>query len=548
MSGIEIIGIAASVIQIADAGARLSSKLFVFTRKVKDADRTIQDISREIAATGAALRELGEALEQDKYASLGSRHSFDQTSQIVADCWEAFTEINETIGGEKIVKDAIKGQDVTNEKVSSAVAKFKSPSLSFKQRFKFPFKEPQINMLRTKLESLKSSLMLMLQVLMLAEQVRNRPKAQISDEQKELLKTLHEEKLERDLDLKKACMAIEAPPTVEPEPQKVEATEKADSVTLVSVASDQNDMEDAGTPRARSFPDLDSVAEPLPEPVSIAARALPVMQANLVTSTDLPLLEPTPSQESVASKASLKWASTKSSFMSSSETLGSFSTDPNVPPSLRLRDEEIQHHAMLVHNLLEEISDVQYRIDHGIRHRMHDGVLKIHWDEWTPHATKHGKDHFHRAFENHKHVSRYWHDLNDGIRPVPLPPPPTSSEKKLLHFKDALNRQYDLPLEDCLKWPEMMEMISDIFADDFGFKDQVGLGRFNLKTEDKKIIMPRLWEKTIEAGMTILMEMKTTYPPQPINIHYRPRQRQPQQPQPQPQPQPPPPSLPPLIL
>lgn len=81
MSGVEIIGIAASVVQIADAGARLSSKLFIFTRKVKDADRSIQNISSEIAATGAALRELGDALEQDKYANLGSRRSFEQTSQ-----------------------------------------------------------------------------------------------------------------------------------------------------------------------------------------------------------------------------------------------------------------------------------------------------------------------------------------------------------------------------------------------------------------------------------------------------------------------------------
>ena len=168
MSGIEILGIAASVIQIADAGARLSSKLFVFTRKIKDADRSIQDISQEIAATGAALRELGEALEQDKYASLGSRHSIDQTSQIVADCWKVFTDINETIGGEKLVK----GPETTNEKVSNTLARFKQPTFTFKQRFKFPFIEPQINMLRSKLESLKSSLVLMLQVLLLAEQVR----------------------------------------------------------------------------------------------------------------------------------------------------------------------------------------------------------------------------------------------------------------------------------------------------------------------------------------------------------------------------------------
>lgn len=52
------------------------------------------------------------------------------------------------------------------------LAPFKKPGLSFKQRFQFPFKEPQIIMLKSRLESLKSSLMLMLQVLLLAEQVR----------------------------------------------------------------------------------------------------------------------------------------------------------------------------------------------------------------------------------------------------------------------------------------------------------------------------------------------------------------------------------------
>ena len=88
-------------------------------------------------ATGAALRELGEALERVRYVNPGPRHSFDQTIQIVADCWEAFTEINEAIGGEKLVR----GTDVTNEKVSNVVAKFKKPSLSLKQKIQFPFKE-----------------------------------------------------------------------------------------------------------------------------------------------------------------------------------------------------------------------------------------------------------------------------------------------------------------------------------------------------------------------------------------------------------------------
>jgi hypothetical protein len=52
-----------------------------------------------------------------------------------------------------------------------------------------------------------------------------------------------------------------------------------------------------------------------------------------------------------------------------------------TPAGIRIRQKEIEHHAILVSNLLQEISNVQYRIDHGIRHRMQTGILKIHWDE-----------------------------------------------------------------------------------------------------------------------------------------------------------------------
>jgi hypothetical protein len=53
MFGIDILGIAASVIQIADLGGKLSVKLFTFSRKIKNAHKSIDSISQDISATGA---------------------------------------------------------------------------------------------------------------------------------------------------------------------------------------------------------------------------------------------------------------------------------------------------------------------------------------------------------------------------------------------------------------------------------------------------------------------------------------------------------------
>jgi hypothetical protein len=55
----------------------------------------------------------------------------------------------------------------------------------------------------------------------------------------------------------------------------------------------------------------------------------------------------------------------------------------HLPPALRYREKEIQHHCALVTRLVQEISAVQYQIGHGLRDRMQKGVLGIHWKEWS---------------------------------------------------------------------------------------------------------------------------------------------------------------------
>ncbi len=155
MSGVEILGIAASVLQIADLGARLSVNLFTFTRKVKNADKHIDLISQDIAGTGAVLQLLGKELEKDEGIRLCKTEAITHARSLVDDCHKIFKEIN----------DAIDGSGKTGG------AGFKM-IIGLKQRLKYPFLEPQIDLLKAKLERLKADLMVMLNVLIYGGQLR----------------------------------------------------------------------------------------------------------------------------------------------------------------------------------------------------------------------------------------------------------------------------------------------------------------------------------------------------------------------------------------
>lgn len=151
MSGIEILGIAASVLQIAEQGAQLSVKLFVFSRKIKNVDKSIVSISRDIAATGAVLQQLGHELGRDEHLRLCSDEAVATAQDLVSDCKKIFWELTDTLDG------GCSGNTVV---------------LGWKQRLKYPFLEPQIELLRSNLERLKSSLAVMLNVLVFAGQLK----------------------------------------------------------------------------------------------------------------------------------------------------------------------------------------------------------------------------------------------------------------------------------------------------------------------------------------------------------------------------------------
>jgi Fungal N-terminal domain of STAND proteins len=317
MSGIEIISIAASVLQLADLGGRLSVKLFTFSRKIKNADKSIASISAEIAQTGSILQQLGNELQKDDQLRLCSAEAVATAKALVEECYKVFDELNESLESKS-----------PKNKVVAA----------WKQRLKFPLIEPQVDLLRTNLERLKSSLLVMLNVLIFAEQLRNQEALPILKDQRELVRTLVEDKNASEAKLQRVLRAIE---------------------------------------------DL-KVADVAP-PYSVSNANALVPTAVMPSATD--------SARSVIEEKS-----------------------PKLPSALKAREEEIRHQCALLRNVIDEIGFQHYKIDHGLRDRMHLGVLSAHWDGWCALRNLYGDEVLLQAFSEVPAVVSFSMDWRPEVR------------------------------------------------------------------------------------------------------------------------------------
>ena len=88
------------------------------------------------------LQQLGSSLENDEYAKLCKVETLTTTQTIAEECRRSFKEIDEIIG--KYIE---------------------SGKLRLVDRLKWPYIEKKVNLLRANLDRLKSTLILMLEVL-----------------------------------------------------------------------------------------------------------------------------------------------------------------------------------------------------------------------------------------------------------------------------------------------------------------------------------------------------------------------------------------------
>jgi hypothetical protein len=152
MSDIEIVGVVASILQIAELGMRLSVKLCSFHRQIKEANQSAQRLSSDISLTCSILHELGVALQHDDQIKVCSKQAFLTAQEVLGECKRVFQSID----------DAIESQNPENGKNS-----WKRQT----RRLMIFLLGPDLDMLKSHLDRLKTTMLLMLNVIMYAGQL-----------------------------------------------------------------------------------------------------------------------------------------------------------------------------------------------------------------------------------------------------------------------------------------------------------------------------------------------------------------------------------------
>jgi hypothetical protein len=154
MSGVDIVGVVASIVQIAELGRCLSVKLCTFCHKFKIADKALRYLSKDVALTCNVLRQLGDSWGQDELASLYSPDAFETAQVVLRECEQVFRDLEAAI--EQHSPDPLSQSSIDE------VAR----------KFKFMMNETHLDTVAGNLDRLKSTMLLMLNVVIYAGQIR----------------------------------------------------------------------------------------------------------------------------------------------------------------------------------------------------------------------------------------------------------------------------------------------------------------------------------------------------------------------------------------
>jgi hypothetical protein len=211
----ETLGLIASVIQVAGAGLKLSQTLYQYVDGVATADRRIKDIAKEIRLTSFVIEELGDVFKNDDTSALMSKNAVKTAEETMKECSSVFTEIDATL------------------------KKSKNNTLG---RLMLPFRDNKIELLRTHIDKLKSTLQLLMQVLTHAHQVaakkldreaEEKQKAQIQ----ELIELKKESTKKYEASLRNFSMSDDSTLNDDPEAAPDEKDEAALSMADLTIAA-----------------------------------------------------------------------------------------------------------------------------------------------------------------------------------------------------------------------------------------------------------------------------------------------------------------------
>ncbi|KAK8228375.1 hypothetical protein HDK77DRAFT_486868 [Phyllosticta capitalensis] len=161
----EVLGVVASAIQVADLGFRLSKNIYSYAEAATTADVRITHLGRDVKLTSVAIKELGRVFEDAKVQALLR----DEASDAAFEAMDACKSIFQSIG--------------------SALEKSKSSKL----KLNWPFRQVKIELLNADLDRLKSTLMLLMEVLQYARSTKQK---EIDKERLDKIENLIREKNE----------------------------------------------------------------------------------------------------------------------------------------------------------------------------------------------------------------------------------------------------------------------------------------------------------------------------------------------------------------
>lgn len=151
------IGLIASIIGVAGAGAKLSILIFDFASTIGTAGHELQDISTEISLLCSVLRQLENVLSHAHFRY--SNAAVDASERILRKCDDALKEIRSIVSGLRSAKDE------DREGI---------PSFEFVSKVKWTFQRSKVHLLRSTLESCKLTLVVLLSAMQVAEKTSMR--------------------------------------------------------------------------------------------------------------------------------------------------------------------------------------------------------------------------------------------------------------------------------------------------------------------------------------------------------------------------------------
>ena len=151
------IALVASIVQVADVGLRLSLRLYTFGETVASADHSILTISKDVSLTSSVLKELGNVFDGD-IGQIRSDNATRTAKEVVTECSKVFKEMDDLL-----LKKA------PHLKVGCTDKKARAKTML--ERLRWPAIKGKIELLNCNLDRMKSTLTLMLNVIIYAQQV-----------------------------------------------------------------------------------------------------------------------------------------------------------------------------------------------------------------------------------------------------------------------------------------------------------------------------------------------------------------------------------------